>query len=237
MSLFNIFKGGALGDVLQTLADQAGATAGKVVKSTPGGIGGLVGAGAVGALLGRMSGSTAQNLALLGAGAVAWNFYQKWAAGKNAEAQAGAEAQPAAQSGGAAAPSAAAPMQLDATSRLVIRAMVYAAKADGNIDAAERGRMAAVIGEMMPGQDVDALIAKFEKETLDPTVLANEVSSLEQGEDVYRLSCMVIDVDHFMERSYLDALGKYLGLTPEAMTRLELEAQEAKAQLQQASVA
>lgn len=239
MSLFDIFKGGAIGNVLQTLANQAGSAASNVGKATPGGIGGLVGAGALGALLGRnMSGGTAQNLALLGAGAVAWNFYQKWSANKKAAAEAGNASGAAAQAAQAAqAAPAEATMQLDATSTLVIRAMVYATRADGNIDATERERMTAIIGQMMPGQDVNAIIAKFVQETLDPTALAKEVASPEQGEDVYRLSCMVIDIDHFLERGYLDALGKELGLSPETMSRLEAEAQDAKQQLSQANVA
>ena len=235
MSLFNIFKGGALGDVVQALASQAGSAANNMAKVTPGGIGGLAAAGALGALLGRsMSRGAAQNLALLGAGAVAWNFYQKWAANKNAAAETG-------NARGAAAQAATSPtdttMQFDATSTLVIRAMVYAARADGSIDAAERERMAVIIGQMMPGQDVNAHIAQFEQETLDPNALAKEVASPEQGEDVYRLSCMVIDIDHFMERGYLDALGKILGLSPDTMSRLEAEAQEAKSQLHQANMA
>ena len=235
MSLLNIFKGGALGDIVQALASQAGATASKVAKGTPGGIGALAAAGALGALLGRnMSGKTVQNLALLGAGAVAWNFYQKWAANKDAAADTGNATGAAAQTATTPADT---PMQLDATSKLAIRAMVYAARADGNIDATERERMAVIIGQMMPGQDVNALIAQFEQETLDPTALAKDVASPEQGEDVYRLSCMVIDVDHFMERGYLDALGKILGLSPDTMARLEAEAQEAKSQLHQANMA
>ena len=235
MSLFNIFKGGALGDVVQALASQAGSAAKNMGKVAPGGIGGLAAAGALGALLGRtMSRGATQSLALLGAGAVAWNFYQKWAANKNAAAETG-------NATGAAAQAATSPtdttMQFDATSTLVIRAMVYAARADGSIDAAEREHMAVIIGQMMPGQDVNALIAQFEQETLDPNALAKDVASPEQGEDVYRLSCMVIDIDHFMERGYLDALGRILGLSLETMSRLEAEAKEAKSQLHQANKA
>ena len=229
----NICKGGALGGVVKALASKAGSTVNDVAKVAPGGIGGLAAAGALGALLGNnMSDNTAKNLALLGTGAVALNFYQKWAANKNAAAETGNATGAATR---ATATPTETPMQLDATSKLILRAMVYAARADGNIDASERERMTSVIGQMMPGQDVSAIIAQFEQETLDPATLAKDVASTEQGEDVYRLSCMVIDIDHFMERGYLDALGKILGLSPETMSRLEAEAQEAKQQLQQAN--
>lgn len=225
MSLFNILKGGALGEVIQSIASQAGTTASNVTRATPGGVGGLVGAGILGALLGRnLSGSVVQNAALLGAGAVAWNFYQKWAAGKKAAADNNC-AQPQAQTQDS-------PMQMDATSTLVIRAMVYASRADGKIDATERSRMNSIITSMMPGHDVDSIIANFEKETISPDVLAREVTTPEQGEDLYRLSCMVIDIDHFMERGYLDALGKSLGLAAPRMAELEQEANDAKASLQ-----
>lgn len=235
MSLFNIFKGGAITHVLNTLTNQAGTTANNVANATPGGIGGLIGAGALGAILGRnMSGNTMQNIALLGAGAVAWNFYQKWANNKKAATETenitNSTPQASTSPDDVSIP-------LDATSKLIIRAMVYAARADGNIDTTERNRMSTIIGQMIPGQDVSSIINQFEQETLNPVTLSKEITNPEQGEDVYRLSCMVIDIDHFMERGYLDELGKNLGLTPELMSKLESEAKEAKQQLNQTNMA
>ena len=70
---------GGLSGALGGLAGQAGNVASNLGKSMPGGMGGLLGVGALGALLGSMASNKAlKNAALVGAGAVAWNFYQKW---------------------------------------------------------------------------------------------------------------------------------------------------------------
>ena len=52
-----------------------------------------------------------------------------------------------------------------------------------------------------------------------------------RGEDLYRLSCMIVDIDHFMERSYLDALAAALKISEARKGQLEEEARQAKAQL------
>lgn len=92
MSLFDIFNKKNIGETLGSLMDTAKEQASGLSKAAPGGVGGLMGAGALGALLGSfMSKGALQNAALVGAGAVAWNFYQKWS-------QAQKENQPAASS-------------------------------------------------------------------------------------------------------------------------------------------
>lgn len=45
---------------------------------------------------------------------------------------------------------------------------------------------------------------------LDPQKLAVDVKNEEEALELYFLSNLVIDVDHFMERSYLQALGDAL---------------------------
>ncbi|MDE5879149.1 MAG: DUF533 domain-containing protein, partial [Desulfovibrio sp.] len=52
--------------------------------------------------------------------------------------------------------------------------------------------------------------------------------------DVYRLSCSVIDIDHFMERGYLDALAQSLGISNSRKGQLEAEASQARAALRNA---
>lgn len=239
MSLFDILKNADLGSMLNTIAGQAKGMAGNLQRSAPGGMGGLLGAGALGAVLGNiMSSDVVKGVAMAGAGAMAWNFYRKWAA-QNQGGQ--AQGAPNAASIGQgptehevfpfpqSEPARTAPV--DPIGELVIRAMTYAAKADGTIDATERQRMQQVIGNLLPGQNVDAVIDSISKETLDPKKIASEVSSPEQAEDVFRLSCAAIDVDHFMETSYLDALAKALGISDAKKQELEREADMARRQL------
>lgn len=242
MSLFDIMKNADFGSMLNTIAGQAKGMAGNLQRTAPGGMGGLLGAGALGAVLGNiMSSDVVKGVAMAGAGAMAWNFYKKWAAqnlGGQAQdtqaatnmgnSQAGHEVFPFPQS----EPARTAPV--DPVGELVIRSMTYAAKADGTIDATERQRMQQVLGNLLPGQNVDAVIDSIGKEPLDPQKIAAEVSSPEQAEDVFRLSCAAIDVDHFMETSYLDALAKALGIDEAKKLELEKEADIARRQLMSA---
>ncbi|MDE5879180.1 MAG: tellurite resistance TerB family protein, partial [Desulfovibrio sp.] len=201
MSIFDVLNTDSFGSVLETLTGQARSAARNLESATPGGLGGLLGAGALGAVLGNFaSGDLLKNVALAGAGAVAWNFYRKWAAG-----QQGAPAEERAEQ--AAIPA------NDPTAELVMRAMVYAARADGTIDATERQRINKVLQSMLGAQDASAILDRLQSETLDPMKIAAQTRTPEQGEAVYSLSCSVSDIDHFMERGYLDALAQSLGIS------------------------
>ena len=266
MSLFDVLKSGSFTSALETLK-QSGTGALETLKqqipatpsqpaapqqgrqaAVPGGAGGLLGAGLLGALVGSVvSSDLVKNAALVGAGAIAWNFYQKWSAGQQQGAQSGqGAAQPQgwpAQVSTTQVPTAHAPtaqppvaggpmtMQLDPTAELVMRTMIYAARADGNIDAAERQRIDAVLQSMLPGQDVSGLLRQMQEEQIDPAKIAVQARSVEQAEDLYRLSCAVIDIDHFMERGYLDALARALSIADARKAGLEAEAQQARQQL------
>ncbi len=250
MALFDILKGGLgnlgsignMGGSLGGLARQAGNATANLGKAMPGGVGGLLGAGALGALLGSMvSNKTLKNAALVGAGAVAWNFYQKWSQGRAAGQEAPAsgqnwqqQPQPETRSGEhnfGGQPAHPLALQQDATVMLLLRAMVFAARADGHIDDAERDRITNVVEQMLPGQNSDQLIQSLLTEPLNPGVFTTQVTSTEQGEDLYRLSCLIVDIDHFMERSYLDGLAHALSIPATRKAQLEDEASQAKQQL------
>lgn len=231
---------GNIGNILETIADKAKTTATNIKDNTPGGVAGLAGAGALGALLGNVfSGDIMKSVALAGAGAVAYNFYKKWADGQRGQAGA-ASGQPVPQAaagapagwGNVAEPSRAAQTPIDPTAELVMRAMIYAARADGTIDASEQNRIHQIMRNMLPGQNVDAAMVEISKEDIDPSRIAKAVISPEQGQDIFRLSCAVIDIDHFMEVSYLDALAKSLNIDDAEKKKLEDEAAQAKSALQ-----
>lgn len=233
MSIFDVLSKGNFGSVLESLTNQAKSAATNIKNNTPGGLPGLAGAGALGALLGSVfQGDLMKNVALAGAGAVAWNFYKKWAAGQqNQQEQQGYQPrQQAAPAGWGNAQESNLPV--DPTAELVMRAMIYAARADGNIDAAEQNRIDQILQKMLPGQNVSGLMQQIRTENIDPAKIAVAVRSPEQAQDVFRLSCAVIDIDHFMEKSYLDALAKALRIDDAEKGQLEAEAEQAKRQLQ-----
>lgn len=223
-------QGGGLGSVLETFGDKARSVTTNISDNTPGGLGGLAGAGALGALFGNvLHGDIMKSVALAGAGAVAWNFYKKWAAqqqGSQAAPQRAVEGAPAGW--GDVASQSAVPATIDPTAELVMRSMIYAARADGNIDADEQQRIDQILTNMLPGQDVKGPMQRIRAETIDPNKIAVACGSPEQAEDIYRLSCAVIDIDHFMEHSYTAALAKALGLSDAKKQELEREADQAR---------
>lgn len=227
---------GDLGDMLGQITDKAKSAATNIRDNTPGGLGGLAGAGALGALLGNvLQGDLMKSVALAGAGAVAWNFYKKWAADQQGDQP---QAMPTgahtdAPAGWGNVGSAGAGRPVDPTAELVMRAMIYAARADGTIDAVEQDRIQQIMRNMLPGQNVDDALVRISQESIDPATIARSVTSAEQAQDIYRLSCAVIDIDHFMEVSYLDALAKALRLDNAQKKQLEAEAIQAKTALRQ----
>ena len=232
MSLFDILNSPELKSTIGSFADKARNAASDMGSQAPGGLGGLLGAGALGALIGSFaSKSVLKDVALVGAGAVAWNFYQKWSRNKT-------EREPAVQpelqyDTSAAVPSSAPETVLvpDATAMLMLRAMVYTARADGHIDASEQGRILKLVEKICSGRDVSNIMNNLMTESIDPARLAAEVRSLEQAEDLYRLSCLIVDVDHFMERSYLDGLAAALHIPVDRKAALEQEVVQARQQL------
>ena len=54
------------------------------------------------------------------------------------------------------------------------------------------------------------LIERAIEQPLDPQRLAHGIRNEEEALEICFLSCAAIDIDHFMERSYLNALGDAL---------------------------
>ncbi|WP_080849416.1 tellurite resistance TerB family protein [Escherichia coli] len=96
---------------------------------------------------------------------------------------------------------------LDERTERLILALVFAAKSDGHIDAKERAAI-----------DLP----------LDPQRLATGVRNEEEALEIYFLSCAAIDIDHFMERSYLNALGDALKIPQDVREGIERDLEQQK---------
>ena len=215
---------GNWGDKLKNLTEQIKNSAQELGESLPGDkkTKALVGAGALGALLGVIFPKTVKAAGLAGAGAAAWYFYKKWAAQKNAQTSA-ANGEPSAKQDS---------LDLqDPAAMLLLQVMIAAARADGHIDAEEQSRITALVQQMFPEQDTASLLKQLETATVEPADIARQVNSVEQGEDVYRLSCLIIDIDEDAERRYMDTLAQALNISEERMHTLEGEAREARQKL------
>ena len=66
----------------------------------------------------------------------------------------------------------------------------------------------------------------------DPQRLARDVHNEEEALEIYFLSCAAIDIDHFMERSYLNALGDALKIPQDVREGIERDIREQKQALQ-----
>ncbi|UQZ90653.1 DUF533 domain-containing protein [Deltaproteobacteria bacterium Smac51] len=109
----------------------------------------------------------------------------------------------------------------------LIRAMVFAAKSDGQIDDNEKQAINNRLSQMGAGQEAAKIVAAAINEPLDPNLVAAGVTGPEEAMALFLASCSVIELDHFMENSYLDALAKVLGIPPEAKKDIEDAAKKA----------
>jgi uncharacterized membrane protein YebE (DUF533 family) len=120
---------------------------------------------------------------------------------------------------------------VDVRTERLITALVFAAKSDGHIDDKERQiieqqlRDAGIEG---PGRN---LIQQAIDQPLDPQRLVQGVNNEEEALELYFLSCAAIDIDHFMERSYLNALGDALKIPKDVREGIEQDIQQQKLNL------
>lgn len=122
---------------------------------------------------------------------------------------------------------------LDVRTERLILALVFAAKSDGHIDDQERAHIEQQLREAGVENQGRALIAQAIEQPLDPQRLARDIKNEEEALEVYFLSCAAIDIDHFMERSYLSALGDALKIPQEVRDGIQVDLQAQKQALPQ----
>jgi uncharacterized membrane protein YebE (DUF533 family) len=209
--------------LLEGLMQAAGQTASrgsKDVRWDQIGAGAAAG-GALGLLLGNksrrlggMGGKAVKYGSVAALGFAAWKIYEQYQQTQKAQK---AQAAPNPWQG-------AAPPQLELHSRLMLKAMIAAAKADGHVDERERG----LIEDALQRQGGDMAERQWLEQELrrpvDPAEVAREVQAPEQAAEVYLASLLVADETSFMERAYLDQLALQLRLPAELKQRLEAQA-------------
>ncbi|MFO3906360.1 DUF533 domain-containing protein [Enterobacter hormaechei] len=117
---------------------------------------------------------------------------------------------------------------LDVRSERLILALVFAAKSDGHIDDQERAAIEQQLREAGVEEQGRALVAQAIEQPLDPQRLAQGIKNEEEALELYFLSCAAIDIDHFMERSYLNALGDALKIPAEVREGIEQDIRQQK---------
>lgn len=196
--------GGGLGGVLGGLLNSLGNN-----RSALGGLGALAGAilgGGRGSTMGAVGGG---GLALLAS--LALSALRK--AGQQPEQvpRALQEAETPAQQ-----------QALEHEARIIVQAMINAAKADNRIDDAEVERIIGKLGEDgLTQAEKDAFIAEANKPMDLPGVIASAGGDLQVAAQIYAASLLAIEIDTDAERQYLQQLAQGLGLPAEVVAHIQ----------------
>ncbi|MCC1494388.1 DUF533 domain-containing protein [Cognatishimia sp. F0-27] len=104
---------------------------------------------------------------------------------------------------------------------LMLRAMIQAAKSDGDIDASERAKILETLGPDADPGDVDFIKTQLAA-PVDPDALAAETPEAQRMQ-VYSASLMTIRVDTQAEAQYLHRLASAMGLQEPVVNALHMQ--------------
>jgi uncharacterized membrane protein YebE (DUF533 family) len=105
--------------------------------------------------------------------------------------------------------------------RLFVKAMISAAKADGQIDQAEMQKIVGRIGKDSVTDAEKQFVLDELQKPLDIAGLAAEARDPAQAAGVYAASILAIDADSEQEKAYLRELAQALKLDPETVRQLQ----------------
>lgn len=183
--------------------------------------GGLAGGALANVLTGKkgrkLAGSALQIGGLALVGGLAYKAWQSYQQGATQQASAGGFAPPPT---GAFLPPPGDTAGTTALSLLLARAIIAAAKADGQIDAKESQAILNQINALdLPAEDKGFLFEEYGR-PLDIEALVRDVDSPEHAAEVYAASLLIVDPPSPPERIYLDGLASALGLEAGLVTQI-----------------
>lgn len=198
--------GGAPGAGVGGLADMAKEFLGKeqVGGMNTGQIGGI--GAAAGALLGGGVGGAAKGGVMAILGAMALSALRNTQAGAGSGAQAGQLPELTVK------PEEIRELVGEKAQKLVLKAMISAAKADGAIDQSEMERIIGKIDSGSVTAEEKQFVMEEMRAPIDVNALASEVKSPNQAAEIYAASLLAIDVDTDQEQRYLAELARALRL-------------------------
>jgi uncharacterized membrane protein YebE (DUF533 family) len=111
--------------------------------------------------------------------------------------------------------------ELEGHSELVLKAMINAAKADGQIDEGEIRRIVGKLEESGVDEEARQFILAEMRKPMETEKLASAAQGQpELAAEMYGASLLAIEVDTPAEKRYLDQLAAGLGLHPEVARRI-----------------
>lgn len=192
--------GGMLSQVLGGGSSSDGGALGNVLGSLLGGGGGqAAGGGIAGGLIGSLAKAAMSQLAGAGGGQAAASGFDlsRYAAGQVDSKR-----------------------NDDERALVMIRAMLTAAKSDGQIDSGEQERILGKLNDAGASQEMRQFVQDELRKPVDIDGLAREVDSPHMATEVYTASLFAIDVDTPGEQAYMNQLATKLGLPPTLVSQL-----------------
>ncbi len=164
--------------------------------------------------------------ALAGVGYLAYKKYQEHQAGKAAEPAPGGEATATASAAPAQAltletASESAPPVSEALGLKMLRAMIGAASADGQIDAAEMKLLMEAIDQAGLSPEENAAVTASLNQPPTAEAIAEGVGSPEEAAEIYGAAVMAIERDTPAEDLFLKRLAGLLKLEPELLALVD----------------
>ena len=104
---------------------------------------------------------------------------------------------------------------------LLLRAMISAAKADGNIDSEETSKILSEINRLGLEAEEKALLFDEYARPLDVQLLVKDVQTPEQAIEVYAASLLAVGSQNAAETRYLHELARALNLEPALVDEIE----------------
>ena len=223
--LLDQFLGGQSGQTPNQSADW-GSQIGELARGFSGrGLGGILGGIGGGALAGGLAGillGSKQGRKLAGSaltmgglavvGALAYQAYKNWQAGKNPAGTPPTSGVPMLPPPADTPFNPSRESDQQTISRNLLRAMIGAAKADGHIDAEEQVKIFAEIDKLRLDADDKAFVMEELRAPLDVDAIARAARTPEEAAEIYTASLLAVDVDNAAEHGYLALLAARLGL-------------------------
>lgn len=210
--------GGGLGGLGDMLGGLLGSATGAVKRGDPMAMGGL------GALAGAILGGGSMSGALKGGGmallgTLAVSALRNWGQGGAAPASPEEFAR-SAPVGVRPPANAAEEQELQDSALLVLKAMINAAKADGQIDGAEMQRIVGKLNEDGISDEERTFLESEMRKPLDLHGLVSQVKSPELAVQIYAASLLAIEVDTAAEQDYMRRLAQGLGLNQQTLDNI-----------------
>jgi uncharacterized membrane protein YebE (DUF533 family) len=171
--------------------------------------------------LGKLVGNVAKAGAVAAIGGLAYSAWQKHQQGQQAQQAAGA---PAAPSRDAFVPPAGATEEQEQLGKTLVRAMIAAAKADGQIDAEEKQAIFDKLQTMPLSAEEKAFVFDELASPLDINAVVARADTPAHAAEIYAASLVAMRPDSAAERDYLEALAYKLRLDPGLVAEIHREA-------------